>query len=490
MRTSPVLGGRVLVAASLALVAACSDQPLAPVAPSEMSPSTASASASASSGSSDADHRVIELKGAESADFAAAVAALGGRIERRLPQVNLVVVNGLSASAAATLAARADIAGVIQDVRIRWIPRAGPVRKSSIPATAQLPAARTVDQSTARFYPVQWNMRVTKANEAWLTTSEGRGARVYVLDTGIDPDHVDLVGRVDLDESRSFAETEPDDITDYNFHGTFVSGIIASNGIGTASVAPRAKIVAVKVIDATGFGTFADVIAGIVYAADQGADVINMSLGAGVDLREPGAKKLVAKLQAAITYARSAGTVVVAAAGNAAVNLATKPAYLLAVPAELVGVIAVGATAPYNFANFDNKATYSNYGWNGAPSGGVPLFAPGGDYVDPTGQETIFDLILSPCSQYHIKTELPFSCAGGRTYVFGAGTSFAAPMVAAEAAVIRSIVGSSTIASLTTNSCVLTSTDVIGPSAIFGRGRMNVVKAAACATNGRRTVAD
>src|SRR3981189_1545139 len=122
-----------------------------------------------------------------------------------------------------------------------------------------------------------------------------------------------------------------------------------------------------------------------------------MSLGAGADLRDAGDRKLVAQIQAAVAYARFKGVVVVAAAGNEAINLATLPPYLIAVPAELAGVIAVGATAPFNLANFDNKATYSNYGWSGTPVGGVQLFAPGGDYVDPTGKESIFDLIISPC---------------------------------------------------------------------------------------------
>jgi lantibiotic leader peptide-processing serine protease len=487
MRTSALLSKRVSVATSLAVLAACSDQPLNPVAPSSITASAPSASVSTWPGRTNADHHVIELKGAEAPDFAATVAALGGRIERRLPQVNLVVVKGLSAGAAAALSARPDIASVTQDVNIRWIPRTGSVREASIPTMAQRSA--TVDQRTAHFYPVQWNMQVTKANEAWLTTPEGKGARVYVLDTGIDPDHQDLDGKVDLKESRSFAHTEPDDIKDYNFHGTFVSAIVASNGIGTASVSPNAKIVAVKVIDATGSGTFADVIAGIIYAADERATVINMSLGAAVDLRNPADKQLVAQLQAAIAYARFKGAVVVAAAGNAAINLATDPPYLLAVPAELAGVIAVGATGPYNFANFDNKAHYSDYGWNGGPVGGVPLFAPGGDYIDPTGNENIFDLIISPCSEYQIMTELPFPCTS-HSYVLADGTSFAAPMVAGEAAVIRSIVGGSPIASLTTNECTLISTDVIGPSAIFGRGRMNVVKAAACANRGAGKLAN
>src|SRR6185436_20163895 len=75
---------------------------------------------------------------------------------------------------------------------------------------------------------------------------------------------------------------------DYNFHGTFVSSIISSNGAGVASVAPDAKICSIKVLGVTGSGSFNDVIAGIMLAANMHADVINMSLGAYFDLRGGG----------------------------------------------------------------------------------------------------------------------------------------------------------------------------------------------------------
>ncbi|HEY4215832.1 MAG TPA: S8 family serine peptidase [Gemmatimonadaceae bacterium] len=417
-----------------------------------------------------ADHHIIQLKGAESADFAAMVAKLGGQIERRLPDVKLVVVKGLSTSAASTLASRTDVSQVTLDSRRQWIPHTAARHLQVARATA--PAH--VDQSGAAFFAAyQWNMRVTKANQAWLTTPEGRGAKVYVLDTGIDPNHLDLAGLVDLSHSTSFAEAEPNDIKDYESHGTFVSAIIASNGIGVASVAPLSTITAVKVLDQSGSGSFADVISGIVYAANQGADVINMSLGSFADLTNPGDRTLVAQLQAAIAYARLKGAIVVAAAGNDGLDLRTLPPQDIEVPAELLGVVSVGATGPVDQMNFDRLASYSNYGWNGVPIGGVQVFAPGGDFEDPN---QIADLIISACSEYS-----PFDCGDGQSYLFGDGTSFSSPMVSGEAAVLRSIVGSSTLASLVTNSCVLQGTDVIGPSGTFGEGRMDVVKAASCA---------
>ncbi|HEY4132115.1 MAG TPA: S8 family serine peptidase, partial [Gemmatimonadaceae bacterium] len=139
----------------------------------------------------------------------------------------------------------------------------------------------------------------------------------------------------------------------------------------------------------------------------------------------------------------------------------------------LLGVISVGATGPVDQMNFDRLASYSNFGWNGIPIGGVQVFAPGGDFEDPN---QIADLIISACSEYSA-----FDCGDRQSYLFGDGTSFASPMVAGEAAVLRSIVGNSTLASIAANNCVLTGTDAIGPVATFGEGRMNVVKAASCA---------
>jgi lantibiotic leader peptide-processing serine protease len=427
---------------------------------------------------------VIEMKGGESSDFAAAVAARGGKIERRLRQLNMVVVQGLSAAGAAELAARSDVAEVTQDVRVRWIPSSAGLRKTDpAPSTTKRdPRPAPVDQSGAFFFPFQWNIRVTKANAAWLTTPEGSGATVYLLDSGIDPTHPDLAGRVDVGKSVSFSEIEPEDILDRESHGTFVAGLVSSNGIGVASVAPLATLVAVKVIDKTGSGSFADVISGLIYAADQGADVINVSLGTYVDMTIPAHRKLVAHLQAAIGYARAKGSLVIAAAGNEGLDLLRLPPQILSVPAELAGVVSVGATAPINQQSFDLLASYSNFGWNSLLfGGGVQLFAPGGDFVQGG---LIIDLLFSVCSQF--QETLPFKC-GPEDYVIGAGTSFASPMVAGEAAVLRSILGGSRSASFINTSCLLQGTDVIGGSAIFGRGRMNVVKAAGCATREGRS---
>jgi lantibiotic leader peptide-processing serine protease len=475
MSTPRLAQVRVTLIASLCALAACVDQtPVAPTSARTLAPSRSALASVSAQGAS--DHVVIESRAGSAAALDARIAALGGRIERRLPQLNVVVVRGLSATSVASLQSRPEVARLAKDVKIHWLPTNTLRRSSTSVAVAKSPSAASVDQSSAFFFDAwQWNMKVTKANQAWLATPEGLGAKVYVLDTGIDPTHQDLVGRVDLEHSASFAENELGDIKDYESHGTFVASIITSNGLGVASVAPLARITAVKVLDASGSGSFADLITGIVYAADNGADVINMSLGALVDSSDKETRTLIFHLQAAINYARARGVVIVAASGNDGLDLTAIPPEIVSIPAELPGVISVGATAPVNQTNFDKLASYSNFGWTGTPFGGVPLVAPGGDLV---AGGVLQDLIISACSQFS-----SFGC-GPADYLIGAGTSFASPMVAGEGAVLRSIVGNSLGGARINYDCVLRGADPVGPSSQYGRGRMNVIKASECARRG------
>ncbi|MEP6571787.1 MAG: S8 family serine peptidase [Gemmatimonadota bacterium] len=445
-----------LVGAALA-AAACSDQ--SPVAPRDNGPRLSTTSAPAAPG------YIVALRGQAKSDFKKSVESLGGKLERQLNGPGLVTVSGLNAASATQLLRRSDIASVTQDVSIQWIPTTDRiVQMVAAPTTLGGATITGTDQSTAFFFDqFQWNLKVTKASSAWLTTPSGAGAEVCVLDTGTDPGHLDLDGKIDLAKSTSFVASEPF-IEDFNFHGTFVSALISSNGFGMASVAPDAKLCAVKVLDFTGHGSFGDVISGIVYAADQGVDAINMSLGAYVDLNQVGAKDLVRALQAAVDYARSKGVVVVVSSGNDGRDLDADAANFLEVPAQLKGVISVGATAPTAQQNFDHLTEYSNFGG----TTGIKLVAPGGDFVAAGQQE---DLIFSACSE--------FVCGDIFHYALGAGTSFASPHVAGEAAVIESNFAGNQ-SNTTIEGCILKGTDVVGAVRFFGRGRMNVLKAAGC----------
>jgi lantibiotic leader peptide-processing serine protease len=177
-----------------------------------------------------------------------------------------------------------------------------------------------------------------------------------------------------------------------------VAGTIAAaqNKFGVIGVAPDAELVLVKVLGDAGSGSFADVMAGIVYAANVKADVINMSLGASLpkawDLwvingnliaRANEVAALLNALSRATSYAYKQGTTVIASAGNNGLD-SNKTRDLVHVPSQSVNVISISATAPIGWAtdplniNLDNLASYSNYGLSH-----ITFAAPGGDFVYP-----------------------------------------------------------------------------------------------------------
>jgi subtilisin family serine protease len=413
---------------------------------------------------------MVSFKTTQPATLAAKVKAMGGTIDRTLPAINAIVVSGIGTANAATLKKLGGIEYVAQDFDAQFLPP--PSGKMTVQSISNPgPKAAGTDQSGAFFFPYQWNMRQVAADLAWSSTPGGAGELVCVLDTGVDPDHLDLAGKVDPTKLVSFISSPlfPGDLDplDYNFHGTATSAYISSNGIGVASVAPDARLCSAKVLNVLGSGSFADVITGILWAAESGADVINMSLGAYVDKSIPGVDLLVAFQQRAVDFAIRKGAVVVASAGNSAIDLDHDPKTFISVPAQLKGVISVGATAPFNQANFDLLASYSNFGGET----GISLVAPGGDFA----AGNVLDANLTACSQYQLT--LPFAC-GFASYLFVSGTSEAAPHVAGAAAVVESQRGQSLPAS--TAGCITRNADAVGPRIIFGAGRLNVANAAAC----------
>jgi serine protease len=247
--------------------------------------------------------------------------------------------------------------------------------------------ALDVPGGTDPYRSQQWDLGKIRTGDAWRM-STGAGVTVAVIDTGVDAAHADLAGQV-LPGVDLVAKTEGVS-TDPNGHGTHVAGTIAAltgNGVGVGSVAPDARILPIRVLDGTGRGYTSDTATGIVYAADHGANVINMSLG--------GSTK-VAAVSNAIAYARSKGVVVVAAAGNERAS-GSPTSY----PGADEGVIAVAATD-----SADKVASYSNQG------GYVDVAAPGTAII----------------STY------PTSLGG---YAVMSGTSMASPHAAAVAALLK-----------------------------------------------------
>jgi serine protease len=192
----------------------------------------------------------------------------------------------------------------------------------------------------------QWALDELHLSEAQALTT-GCGSTIAIVDSGVDLDHPDLrdhlVPGIDLVDG----DDTPDD---ENGHGTHVAGIAAAstdNGIGIAGAAPCADIMPVRVLDADGAGSNDAVADGVRWAADHGANVINLSLGeSGIvgRLRAGGA------LNEAIVYAHEQGSLVVAASGNE--GTARVRNYRITVP-----VVVVGATGPEG-----EPAEFSNFG--------------------------------------------------------------------------------------------------------------------------------
>jgi subtilisin family serine protease len=174
-----------------------------------------------------------------------------------------------------------------------------------------------------RYFDLQWGHAAIDAAGAWNAGYRGAGVRVAVLDSGVFCQHADIVPNLIAAESTSFVpgETYCNTVSTNSTHGTHTSGTIlaADNGIGTIGVAPEAKLIAVKVLSAaTGSGSFQGIINGIVYAADHGADVINMSLGVrgGLDVGGKDTAELINATKRAVYYARSQNAITVVSAGN------------------------------------------------------------------------------------------------------------------------------------------------------------------------------
>ncbi len=392
----------------------------------------------------DADHYVVEF-GCKVSKLEAAVADAGGTLVRAHSAIGVATVTGLDDAGATDLAGAPGVKSVTRDLLVQWTPPAEDLQLES--ADQDSSEGHVVgDPTTAAFYPCQWNMAQCNGPGAWNAGYFGAGATVAVLDTGVDPNHIDLAGRIDVANSVSMLSSPSlcdnfvsDQTTffDFGFHGSFVAGIIAANGFGVTGIAPDATIIGVKVLSCLGSGSFGDIIAGIMYAADLSTvDVINMSLGAYFAKNLPGGGPLNGAMAKAVNYANSKGILVSTSAGNSGAALGVganldKDKNFVHVPSQSGS--AIGAWAgDVNGA----LAGYSNFGRSGTWVG-----AGGGDGIDPSPPlagcpfpPSFQGSITSVCSSFQIV--LPFACATNSFVIGPTGTSFSTPMVSGVAALI------------------------------------------------------
>jgi subtilisin family serine protease len=191
------------------------------------------------------------------------------------------------------------------------------------------------------YYSLQYGLDLINAPEGWKYQKGSTQVTIAVLDTGVDLAHPDLAGK--LVAGYNFIANN-DTPQDDNGHGTGVAGICAAmtdNDTGIAGVSWGASIMPIKVLDASGNGSFENAARGIIWAADNGAQVINLSLGGYTSS---------SLLQDAINYALQKGVVVVAASGNRGIDTITYPA-------QYEGVIAVGSVDQNS-----QRSAFSNYG--------------------------------------------------------------------------------------------------------------------------------
>ena len=263
----------------------------------------------------------------------------------------------------------------------------------------------------------------------------GEGSVIAIVDTGVYYNHPHLSPNILInDDNHGSKENSQDDdnngyIDDYvgwdfyngdaypiddNGHGTHVAGLAAGTYMG---IAPRAKILPVKVLSSDGRGDLATIAAGILYAVDNGADVINLSLGGSVG------QEITAEVQSIINIANQANSkniLLVAAAGNGGADGIgdcndNSPIYPANIQSE--NIISVGSV------DANNQLTdYSNFGGST-----VHIAAPGGDYTTGGLYSTAIPSCFGPCNLSDIPYEAQM------------GTSMATPIIAGAAAVLHAI---------------------------------------------------
>ncbi len=331
------------------------------------------------------------------------VADAGGTITGHLAEIGSITVASANPDFAANMAGNPQVKFVEEDIEVLMIPGgedgsegasltelALAAGENGQPGPAE-PAGPDPQPGMDKLYNQQWDkMRMNASATGSYAVQRGRKEVVVgVLDTGAEifpVPHPDIAPNLDFARSRSFlnrsfgvqGDPNPARWDDKNGHGSWCLSAVGApiNVVGISGVAPGVTLVALKVLNDLGSGSFTGIARALIYAGNNKFDVASMSIG-GYLRHANGGQGLVTILQRAVEFARASGVTPIAALGNDNFNLADGAFFrdFIEAPAEIPGVIGVSATTYTN-----SKAFYSNYGVGktdvSAPGGGSTTFDP------------------------------------------------------------------------------------------------------------------
>lgn len=454
----------VALVATVALTACAENAPV--TAPEDAAAVAPSYQRSVMNAETTGNHLVV-FRGRLPGGFQETVEELGGRVVSEHPVVGAMLVTDLDADALSELSRERGVQ-YLEPEPVIYLPEAQldpqVASADALPASIENPAA-------AFFFPRQWHLRAIHADQAWAAGYRGSpDVTVAILDTGLDYGYPDLEGRVDL--SRSISLRPQDDalvatffpdrhpITDLDYHGTHVASTVVSNGLVNAGVTSETTLIGVKVCSV--YGGCTRIFEAIEYAVDNGADIINMSLGGTFEKNDyPG---YVSTINRYINYTQQNGVLLVVSAGNAEIDL-DHDGNGYKTYCDAPSAMCVSATGPINYSvteweDIDAPAYYTNYGRSA-----IDVAAPGGNA----------SYVYAACSQ----TSLTIPICRTGTYVLGAaGTSMAAPHVSGVAAMVMAKDGTGNPAQ--TAATIRNSADDLGQSGtdpFYGKGRINAANA-------------
>ncbi|MEX6686376.1 S8 family serine peptidase [Danxiaibacter flavus] len=403
---------------------------------------------------------VIAKEGAKLENIAASLTNLGCKkfvLKESIKELSLIHVQTPDPTFPEKARAVADVQSVVVDVVAQWHL---PTRlKSSGYSVSNTPASEYTDKLNRNPWSfLQWDLQAAKVANAWNKGYEGAGAKVAVLDGGFQTKNPDIADNIILKQNFIDGETIDYKGSEGFSHGTNVAGIIAGidNNLGIVGVAPKAKLILVKVLDDAGSGPFSALINGIYFAATHGANIINMSLGAELPLKaykddngtpddpsddfivrpDKDVRDLIIALNRATVFANNVGATLIAAAGNDGVNYDQEKNFIT-YPANCIGVLAVSATGPIGWAKNHNTFLYVPASFSNTGKNFISFAASGGSYPEHLDVSNVtVGPVTAPAYVFDWVFGLGFEDNGDFLVGWVAGTSQATPHVSAIAAMI------------------------------------------------------